>query len=170
MHITSKRLSMRQITATDWALFERLHTDPEVIKQCFDLPSDTDIREKFESRLPVWSVTSGDWLCLVITDKETGDDIGITGFYYDGKAAEVGYLIQPQFAGKGYGTESLMALVSWSARTLSIGHYQAIVTAGNAASERVLEKSGFQLSHVDPDAYSIGGKLYADHVFKLNIS
>jgi len=159
---------MRQITEQDWPLFLRLHTEISVIEKCFDQPSDDDIRAKFESRLPNWSVTSGAWLCLVITDVETNMAVGITGFDYDGRSAEVGYLLLPEYFGLGYATESLQGLIAWATRVHFITAFQGIVTEGNLASEKVLSKCGFKLNEVIPQAYNIGGVLYADRIYKLN--
>lgn len=166
--INTPRLSMRQITEQDWPLFLRLHTETQVIETCFDQPSFDDIRTKFDSRLPRWSVASGAWLCLVITDVATSTDVGITGFDYDGRTAEVGYLLLPAYFGKGYATESLQGLITWARRVHLISTFQGIVTEGNLASEQVLGKCGFKLHEVIPQAYSIGGVLYADRVYKLN--
>lgn len=166
--ITSQRLSMRQITEQDWPLFLRLHTESRVIEKCFDQPSDDDIRAKFESRLPNWSVTSGAWLCLVISDVETNTTVGITGFDYDGRSAEVGYLLLPEYFGLGYATESLQGVIAWATRVHFITTFQGIVTEGNFSSEKVLEKCSFQLDDVIPQAYSIGEILYADRIYKLN--
>jgi len=167
--ITTPRLTMRQITEQDWPLFLRLHTEISVIEKCFDQPSDDDIRAKFESRLPNWSVTSGAWLCLVITDVETNTAIGITGFDYDGRSAEVGYLLLPEYFGLGYATESLQGLIAWATRVHFITAFQGIVTEGNGASETVLAKCGFKLNEVIPQAYNIGGVLYADRIYKLHM-
>lgn len=168
MLITTPRLTMRQITEQDWPLFLRLHTEVSVIEKCFDQPSDNEIRAKFESRLPPWSVTSGAWLCLVITDTATNTAVGITGFDYDGRSAEVGYLLLPEYFGVGYATESLQSVIAWAMRVQLISAFQGIVTEGNGASEAVLAKCGFQLKEVIPLAYDIGGILYADRIYKLN--
>lgn len=41
---------------------------------------------------------------------------------------------------------------------------------GNIGSEKVLTKSGFVLDKIVPNAYEIGGQLYADHIYqRINI-
>ena len=48
MDINSKRLKMSQITQNDWALFERLHTEPQIISKCFDKPGPAELKTKFK--------------------------------------------------------------------------------------------------------------------------
>ncbi|MBM4819458.1 GNAT family N-acetyltransferase [Vibrio parahaemolyticus] len=152
MEIVTDRLKMTQITDKDLELFESLHRDPSVISLCFDEPSSSEIKKRFESRLSLWSKASEDWLCLTMTVLDTGEKIGVTGFHLVDGVADVGYLILPQYHGLGFGTESLKA-------------FSAVVTEGNVGSEKVLTKSGFSLKTVVPNAYKIGGKLYADRIY-----
>ncbi|WP_375753841.1 GNAT family N-acetyltransferase [Vibrio sp. HN007] len=165
--IETKRLSMRQLSNDDWSLYYDLQTDSEVIALCFDEPSEADVKAGFESRLPNWAENSEHWLCLVIIEKETGQKVGVTGFNLTGGEAEVGYLFLPAFHGKGYGTESLEALLEWSQQIREINRFRAVVTEGNTASEKVLEKCGFKLSKVEKDAYEIRGRLYDDYIYTL---
>ncbi len=67
MEIVTDRLKMTQITDKDWELFESLHRNPAVISLCFDEPSTIEIRERFESRLSLWTKGSGNWLCFTMT-------------------------------------------------------------------------------------------------------
>ncbi|MEH6532792.1 MAG: GNAT family N-acetyltransferase [Photobacterium frigidiphilum] len=165
MKIETKRLELVPISENDWSFFLRLHTEKKIISLCFDEPSIEVIKAKFESRLVTWDPSSDAWLCLVISDKLSGDTIGVTGFVIQDGFAEVGYLLLPEFHGKQYGTESLSALLEWAVTTHKITNYKAVVTEGNLGSERVLVKCGFQLESIVPEAYEISGKLYADHVY-----
>ena len=165
LKIQTDRLEMVQITADDWGLFQSLNQDPVVISLCFDEPLPEAMKESFESRLPTWNKSSGHWLCLTITLNDTGEKIGVTGFRITEGKAEVGYLILPKHHGQGFGTESLKALIEWASEEQGIQSFSAIVTEGNVGSEKVLTKSGFSLTKVVPEAYEIGGKLYADHIY-----
>lgn len=166
MEIKTNRLQMSQITKEDWDMYQSLNRDPDVISLCFDEPSSSEIQESFESRLPLWIKTSEHWLCLTITLSSTGEKIGVTGFRITDGVAEVGYLILSQYHGLGYGTESLQALIQWAVEEQGIQSFNAIVTEGNVGSEKVLVKSGFSLKEVVPNAYEIGGQLYADHIYR----
>ena len=44
--IETNQLSMVQITEADWALFERLNQEEDVIRYAFDKPSTEEIRER----------------------------------------------------------------------------------------------------------------------------
>ncbi len=157
MEIVTNRLKMTQITDKDWELFESLHRNLAVISLCFDEPSTIEIRERFESRLSLWTKGSGNWLCFTMTVLETGEKIGVTGFYLVDGVADV----LPQYHGLEFGTESLRALIKWAFNEHAIKAFSAVVTEGNVGSEKVLIKSGFSLKTVIPNAHKIGGKLIA---------
>ncbi|KHA58989.1 acetyltransferase [Vibrio variabilis] len=170
--IESSNLIMRSIQESDWSLFERLHQDEEVIKYAFDKPSKEEIRARFNSRLPLWRWGSQHWLCLVIKDKATGNTVGVTGLCHSEtktECVEVGYLLLPEFHGKGMGTESLLALVKYAKQHFPIETFNAIVTDGNIASCKVLEKVGFQLKEREPNAYTIGGIEYDDLIYRYEV-
>lgn len=165
MEIQTARLKMAQITNRDWELFEELNRDPAVINLCFDEPAPSEIKEKFESRLPLWCKASEHWLCLTMTILETGEKIGVTGFRFIDNIAEVGYLILPKYHGVGFGTESLKSLINWASNEQKIRTFSAVVTEGNISSEKVLINSGFSLREIVPNNYEIGGELYADRIY-----
>ena len=167
IHIITQRLSMRQITQDDWPLFYELHTDPAVIDLCFDAPDKASLLEKFKARLAPWSSHHQQWLSLVITERKTGEVLGITGFCLKEGVAEVGYLLRASAQGKGIGTESLQAVIDWAKSDLGVKQFKAVVTEGNIASERVLEKCGFTLLQTIADAYQIGDTLYADRLYQM---
>lgn len=171
--IETEKLTMAQIQEADWALFERLHQDDDVIRYAFDKPSVDEIRERFESRLPQWSWPSAHWLCLVIREKLTQQAIGITGLCISeehDKHVEVGYLLLPEFHGQGYGTESLIALIDHMTCHFPIDTVNAIVTDGNIASCRVLTKAGFKLAEREKNAYKIGDQFYDDLIYRYHVT
>ncbi|WP_273023572.1 GNAT family N-acetyltransferase [Rheinheimera sp.] len=168
MNIRSERLEMTPLTVDDWPLFYTLHNTPEVIAQCFDPVDDAVLQQKFQQRLVPWHKEAEHWQCLVIRERASGDAIGVTGMCLSQGRAEVGYLLMPAFYGQGFGSESLQALIHWAVSSQSIIKFKAVVTEGNVASERVLQKIGFQLVEKVPDAHSIGGKRYTDHIYHFD--
>ncbi len=165
MQIETTRLKLSPLSAPDWPLFYQLHTDPAVIAYCFDEPTLAEIEAKFTERLQPWTPGAAHWLCLVITERSSGQPIGVTGFCQRQQQTEVGFMLLPSVAGRGYATESLQALLDHAQQQLGLQQFSAVVTEGNMASERVLGKCGFQLQQVVPAAYQIGGQVYADRYF-----
>ncbi|PKM19790.1 MAG: GNAT family N-acetyltransferase [Gammaproteobacteria bacterium HGW-Gammaproteobacteria-15] len=168
INIEKNRLILSPLQHQHWPLFLRLHSEPQIVALCFDVPPQDVIRQKFASRLGDWTPDSEKWLGLVVADKVSGAELGVTGFVLKGGIAEVGYLFLPEFYGKGYAVESLQGLINWATATQQINRYQAVVTEGNAASEKVLIKCGFVLQRIEANAHNIGGKYFADHIYRLS--
>ncbi|WP_197412237.1 GNAT family N-acetyltransferase [Rheinheimera sp. EpRS3] len=169
INIETNRLMLSPLQQQHWPLFLRLHTDPQIVALCFDVPPQDMIRQKFAARLKPWTPDSDNWLGLVVADKVTGAELRVTGLQLQDGVAEVGYLFLPEFCGKGYAAESLQGLINWATDTQQINRYQALVTEGNTASEKVLTKCGFVLKQIVPSAHNIGGKYFADHIYQMQL-
>ncbi|KUI97491.1 hypothetical protein VRK_34620 [Vibrio sp. MEBiC08052] len=165
MQLQTQRLKMRQINTTDWDFFYFLQTDPATIQYSFNRRTEAQIRQRFESRLPLWTPASDFWLCLMLQEISTDQRVGLTGFCLHDGVAELGYMIAPHDTGKGYATESLNGLLEF-ADYCGIYRFQANVTAGNHASERVLLKCGFHCDEVVEKDVEIGGTLYDDLIYR----
>ncbi|HEY8531787.1 MAG TPA: GNAT family N-acetyltransferase [Limnochorda sp.] len=68
---------------------------------------------------------------------------GFKGPPEDGEV-EIGYAVLPQFQGRGYATEMVLAMTGWALAQPGVERVTAEVMAGNHASIRVLAKAGFQ--------------------------
>jgi ribosomal-protein-alanine N-acetyltransferase len=62
-----------------------------------------------------------------------------------GGEVEIGYGIVPTRQGRGYATEAVSTLASLALTMPDVVAVVASTDAGNVASQRVLEKAGFQL-------------------------
>ncbi len=79
-----------------------------------------------------------------VTIKETGAVAGMIEIRLNSFKADVGYVLSPQFWGKGLATEALRSLVEWALNQTSIYRIWALCDVDNPASARVLEKAGMQ--------------------------
>lgn len=73
--------------------------------------------------------------------------VGAGGFFGPPDAAgvvEVGYSVAPEHRGRGYATELVQLLVAHARRDSRVRTIQAHTTTANAASVRVLERTGFR--------------------------
>lgn len=172
MHtLLTPRLHLQSITEADWPMFLTLHQQPEVMRYVLDELSPEHIRERFDSRLPSWSLASSHWLCLSLRDRQTGEALGVTGLklsdHHSRVEAEVGYLLLQEHHGKGYGSESLTAVIDYATQILGIDTLLATVTDGNVASCKVLEKCGFVFSERKPLAYLLGHEHVDDLIYRF---
>lgn len=159
--IQTERLILKQTSKLDDKHFFALLQNTQVVKFCFDAPTPEEIQIQFESRLVPWNITSSHWLSLSIYEKTRGFFIGIIGLRMDHGSktqAELGFLLLPEYHGKGYATEAVVAIQQYAAR-LDIQAIIAKVTKGNWASSRVLEKCGFTLQR------ELSGAVCINHIF-----
>ncbi|CAK15510.1 GNAT family N-acetyltransferase [Pseudomonas entomophila] len=169
LELHTDRLYLRALVETDWPLFLTLHREPETMRHVFDELPESEIRRGFEHRLPAWTAKAEHWLCLVMTDKATQQDLGVTGLRILRPGhAEVGYLLLPEHQGLGFGTESLRAVIG-HATAIGLGTLEATITDGNVASCRVMDKCGFTFERREPDAYLLGGTWRDDLIYRLDL-
>ncbi|MBV4504334.1 GNAT family N-acetyltransferase [Pseudomonas sp. BW13M1] len=167
LELHTDRLYLRTLAEADWPLFLRLHREPETMRHVFDELPESEVRRGFEHRLPDWSPGAEHWLCLVMTDKASGRNVGVTGLRVLRPGhAECGYLLLPEWHGQGLGSESLRVIVDFASAT-DLTSLEATVTDGNTASSRVLEKCGFTLARRVPEAYRLGGRWHDDLIYSI---
>jgi ribosomal-protein-alanine N-acetyltransferase len=144
--LASERLQFRKLTATDAPEILALRGDPETMR-FIPRPLLTDIEgaldhiksinDKIEENLDInWAVT----------EKNSDKCIGIMGFYRtqpEHFRSELGYMLLPEYWGKGYVTEAVTTLLNFAFNTLNFHSIEAVIDSRHKASERVLQKNGF---------------------------
>ena len=100
-----------------------------------------------------------------------GELAGGTGFVLFGAerqgCAELGYWLGKAFWGRGYATAACKALAQYLFDRYDLRRVEAHAHGGNLASQRVLEKSGFQREGVLRRAVIKGGEVRDVHLFGL---
>jgi [ribosomal protein S5]-alanine N-acetyltransferase len=95
-----------------------------------------------------------------VTEKGKTKMIGLMGLYRiqpENFRAEIGYMILPQFNGKGYTSEAIKAIVIYGFQTMQLHSIEAIIDPKNLASERVLQKNGFvKEAHLVENEFALG--------------
>lgn len=143
--IDTSRLHLRQLSIADKTDFFALMRDKKLFSFVSMPPTEKQIEDKFRQRISPWNKNSALWLCLAMIDKVSGAFIGVHGFRpssQDADSVELGYIIDSQYAGREYATESTAAVLQL-ATDLKFATAIAYVTAGNDASCHVLTKCGF---------------------------
>lgn len=158
VQLETSRLLLTPITEQDWQLFKDLHESPDVMRYVADPLSEQNIRTRFESRLKEWKPHCSDWLTLTICLKDTNKKIGVTGYFSEWEPyqqAELGFLLNPEYQGKGYAKESTVAVLKHLFKDLGYHKVIATVTEGNAPSLKLLQNIGFQLEGTIRDNYKL---------------
>lgn len=150
------RLELRPLVASDApAVFDYARL-PEVSRWCtwdrhitladaegfLDWNASLDGSEYF----PSWAIVS-------LAD---GRLLGTGGWFSrdpENAVGEIGYVLRPDAWGHGYATECVAAILGWGASVLGLRKATARTMAPNAASMRVLEKSGFRRVRDEPGGY-----------------
>ena len=170
VELYTERLRIRPLVEADWVHFLEINLDVDINRYVRHPESVAQIREKFDGRLKNWFYASGDWLTLVIEEISTNEFVGFTGLHCDDVSvnrAEVGYLLAHSAQGKGYGTESLAAVVDWASLQFQVHKFVGHCAADNIGSRRVLEKCGFKLEGILRQHFKIGDDWVDDCAYGL---
>lgn len=144
--LESERLNFRKLTDADAYEILALRSNPETMR-FIPRPLLTDIdgalahiktiNDKIEENSDInWAVT----------EKNSDKCIGIIGFYRtqpEHFRTEIGYMILPEYWGKGYVTEAVNTLLNFAFNTLNFHSIEAVIDSRHKSSERVLQKNGF---------------------------
>lgn len=105
-----------------------------------------------------------------IFEKDTEHLIGMIGFVKfmpDAYRAEVGYMLHHDYHGTGIISEALEAVLDHGFRGFGLHTIEAVVHPENIASQKLLEKTGFDRSAYFKDYQFFGGRFIDSVVFSL---
>ncbi|WP_246239900.1 GNAT family N-acetyltransferase [Pseudoalteromonas caenipelagi] len=94
------------------------------------------IREKFMQRYEdtdAWQKESPCWLTLVVVDKHIGNEVELHGFYsqwHPYQQAEVGFMLLPEYQGKGYAKATTQAVIDFIVKECCFHKVVATVCEG----------------------------------------
>jgi len=144
--IETERLVLKRITNEDANQVFELRSNPETMKYIpRPLVKNTEdalehiamIDEKIETNVGInWGITF----------KDNSKLLGIIGYYRmqpDNYRAEIGYILLPEYHGKGIIPEAVNRLIRYGFDDLKLHSIEAIIDPENLASEKVLQKCGF---------------------------
>lgn len=143
--LETKRLKLRKWTDADCsALFEIL-SNPEVVRNVDDgKPFSFEKTRKFLGAMEK-SMQENGFCRWQVVEKTSGELIGTCGFgrIRETNEIELGYLFAQKHWGKGYATEIAQAALAYGFNKLGFREIIALTDLENTASQKVLEKIGF---------------------------
>ena len=147
MELVSDRLRLCEVSWDDLADIYHLHTYPEVAEfNTVAIPkNDEEIRELIRPLIEEQTAATRKFYFWKVLQKDAANFIGIAGLTLSAdkfRTGEIYYKLLPEHWGKGYATEISRRLISTGFDDFALHRIEAGVATRNAASIKVLEKSG----------------------------
>lgn len=170
--LETERLILRRVLPSDVKEMFELRSNPETMKY-IPRPLVTNYDEALAHiKMMEDKIETNEGINWAITLK--GDDkmLGVIGHYRikpEHYRAEVGYMILPEYHGKGITTEAVQCVVDYGFNTMQLHSIEGVIDPENGASEKVLQKCGFvKEAHFKENEFYDGKFIDAVVYSKLN--
>lgn len=145
-NLETERLLLRRVAESDYPEIMELRGNPETMKY-IPRPLVTNKEEALQHfKMIDDKIESNEGINWAITIKGNPKLLGIIGHYRlqpENYRCEIGYMILPEYNGKGIVTEAIKAVLEYGFDDLQMHSIEAVIDPENIASERVLQKNGF---------------------------
>ncbi|GIE87350.1 GNAT family N-acetyltransferase [Actinoplanes regularis] len=147
--VKTERLLLRPLTTADAAALLAYRSRPDV---CRYVPFHPMTLEVIAERLRThWATTTltdeGQHLTLGIEEAGTGRLVGDVILFWHSRlhrGGEIGYMINPEFSGRGYATEAAQAMLKLGFEDLGLHRIIGRIDERNEPSARVLRRLGMR--------------------------
>lgn len=149
--LVTSRLILRRARADDVEDLHQVFSAPEAMRWWSTPPHKTreETAQWLESMIAAEPETSDDFVV-----EAQGRVIGKAGFW---RLPEIGYILHPDYWGRGLATEALTAVIDHVMATRAIRAATADVDPSNAASIRLLTRLGFVQTGSASRTWLVGG-------------
>lgn len=145
-NLESDRLLLRQITPADVNEIFALRGNPAVMKYvprplCTNVDEAMALVDMMQQKLE-----TNEGINWAITLKGNNTLIGFIGHYrikWEHFRSEIGYMLLPEFQGKGIISEAIQLVIEYGFKEMNMHSLEAVIDPENIASSRVLEKNNF---------------------------
>lgn len=168
--LTTDRLLLRQITQTDVNEILFLRSDPGVMRYLDRTPAKT-LEDAFVFLKSIADLEKNkSAVTWAVTLKGDSKLIG-TVCYWNIKPehyrAEVGYVLHPDFQGKGIMQETLTAVLDYGFNVMKLHSIEADINPNNEASIKLLERNNFVREAYFKENYFYDGKFLDSAIYSL---
>jgi len=144
--LTTERLVLRQANMEDVEEIFVLRSDPRILQYLDREPAKTKQDAIDFITLITDAVNENKGVSWNITLKGEDKTIGIISFWNLTKEhyrAETGYVLHPDYQGKGIMDEAMKAVLDYGFRVMKVHSIEANINPLNLPSQKVLERNGF---------------------------
>lgn len=143
--LTTPRLTLRRMMVADTSDMYEYASRPDVTKYLTwnPHPDRSYTREYLEYLGNRYAAGMFyDWAVVYEPDCKMVGTCGFTSFNCSSDSAEVGYVLNPEYWGRGIATEALTRVLAFGFEDLGLHRIEARFMEGNESSRRVMEKVG----------------------------
>jgi RimJ/RimL family protein N-acetyltransferase len=145
---STERLILRRFVPEDFEAYSAYRSLPEIYRYLYsDPPSEEEMRDRFDASFNTRLSENGDILRCAVVRREDDAFLGQVSLKLVSKAAlqaELGYIFNPAYAGKGYATEAAAAVITLGFESFGFHRIFARLDAKNAGSVGVVERLGLR--------------------------
>lgn len=144
--LETERLLLRRVNTNDIKEIFALRSNPETMKY-IPRPLVKTNEDALEHIAMIdIKIEANEGINWAITLKDNPKLIGVIGHYRikpEHYRAEIGYMLLPEYHGKGIVSEAVKEAVNYGFQVMKLHSIEAIIDPNNDASAKVLEKNGF---------------------------
>lgn len=168
--LESERLIFRAYKKSDASSILKIRFDKRVLKYMDTITPETleDTENKIAEIEELFKSKKG--IAWVIVEKKSNKLIGDFSFWRLDRLhnrGEIGYVLNPEFWGMGYMTETMNALIDFAFTKLKLHSIEANVNPENENSKRLLVSFGFKLEAHFRENYFFEGKYLDSLIYSL---
>ncbi|MEW5675747.1 GNAT family N-acetyltransferase [Flavobacterium enshiense] len=168
--LETERLLLRQIVKDDANEMFMLRSNPEIMKYIpREMPKNLDDAVKHIEFMQglLENCECINWAICLKEDKKLIGNIGYFRMQPENHRAEIGYMLNSSFHGKGIMQEALDRIINYGFNDMKLHSIEAVTDPENFASWKLLEKNGFiREGHFKEDCYW-QGKYLDSFVYSL---
>ncbi|NNC96498.1 MAG: GNAT family N-acetyltransferase [Gammaproteobacteria bacterium] len=168
--IKNEQIGLSAISESDRPRFFYLQQDVEINKYIRVPQADPEVEKFFQALIRPWSEEENAWHGFGVRRLDDDDLMGLAFYRYKNKLAEVleiGWKMHPDVWGKGLATHAATLLMRHLSSKYPVHKYVAYCDAGNAASERIMQKLGMQKEGHFKSDFKIGDEWRDDVAYGL---
>ncbi|MCQ6957894.1 GNAT family N-acetyltransferase [Mucilaginibacter aquariorum] len=166
----SPRLKLRAVTNNDAAEIYAMRSNEEVMKY-IDRPLPASVTEVDEWINKVDLLQQkNESILWAITLQDSDTLIGTIGYWRmlpEHYRAEIGYMLNPAYQGKGLMSEALNMVIQYGFNNIGLHSIEANANPANQASIKLLEKTGFVREGYFKENYYFNGNFLDSAIYSL---
>jgi RimJ/RimL family protein N-acetyltransferase len=160
--LTTDRLALRFFDEGDAAALYAIFSDPAVTRY-WSSPAWADMEQAHDSiKEAMVAYADGSGLRLGIVLHATGELIGyinLYAIYHANRRCDIGYALAQAHWGKGYLAEAMQAMLEHAFGPMDLNRIEADIDPRNTASEKLLERMGFQKEGYMRERWIVNGEV-----------